>query len=456
MIRAILAWLLIVLQVLPVSSATYYVRQDGSDSNTGTENTAGGAWATMTKAAATMVAGDTTLVQDGEFVEASVRFDTNNGSSGSPITLKAQNQHLAVLSSTSGCQPNIYIDKSYVVIDGLRSSINAANVPCAGGHNSTDGDAVRAFATNVPTLGGTETTIAHHTIVKNMLIDASSARSHSLKIDGDGSLIENNIAYNGIETGFGSDITVRWNRILGADGFGNGLILGKFGSRNVVGYGNYVECTNTFQGCIILGGSAGNGFHFDESTDIEGYNILAYGNLVVQIGSPTHPQIVYQGCKDCGYLHNTFVGSNLEIAFYAGGANSNYLSSNPVFKNNSLASSVNCLYSTDYTGTFTTDYNNFRNCTSPPAQTHNVSGDPALDANYVQQAGSVLIDAAETITTWPKYGGGTIALDFSAKPGWFAGNWPARPVGAGYDVGAFEYTAPSSGIGRGSKGMGLF
>lgn len=65
------------------SAATYYVRTDGSDSNAGTANTSGGAWLTVQKAANTITAGDTVLVQSGTYSET-VTVDSGDGSSGSP------------------------------------------------------------------------------------------------------------------------------------------------------------------------------------------------------------------------------------------------------------------------------------------------------------------------------------------------------------------------------------
>jgi hypothetical protein len=69
---------------LPASAATYYIRTDGSDSNTGLANSAGGAWLTIQKAANTVVAGDTVEIQAGTYLEDVT--ETTDGSSGSPIT----------------------------------------------------------------------------------------------------------------------------------------------------------------------------------------------------------------------------------------------------------------------------------------------------------------------------------------------------------------------------------
>lgn len=64
------------------------------------------------------------------------------------------------------------------------------------------------------------------------------------------------------------------------------------------------------------------------------------------------------------------------------------LPSSPTWKFNTLTGTGVCGYTwADYTGTLTVDYNNFRTCTSPPSQTHAISGDPLL-------GGAVLMEAA--------------------------------------------------------------
>lgn len=246
------AWfLLVTLLAQPATATTYYIRTDGNNSNAGTTDSAGGAWLTIQKAADTMVAGDTAIVGDGTYVSGNIAFSTS-GNSGARITLQAKNKHQAIISSTSGCLANISLLASYVTIDGIRTTINAGNTPCAGGHNSSDGDGVRCFAGSVPTVGGTTTTLYHHAWVKNTMHDASSARSHGIKCDGDGALVEGNISYNGIELGIGEGLVARNNRVLGHDGFGAALVS-KFGARNVEIYKNYILCTMNYAWCLTLG-----------------------------------------------------------------------------------------------------------------------------------------------------------------------------------------------------------
>jgi hypothetical protein len=66
----------------------YYVRTDGSDSNTGMSDTAGGAWRTIQHAANNAVAGDMVYIRTGAYPESVTT--TNAGSSGAHIVFEGQ------------------------------------------------------------------------------------------------------------------------------------------------------------------------------------------------------------------------------------------------------------------------------------------------------------------------------------------------------------------------------
>ncbi|MDI4649821.1 PKD domain-containing protein [Cohnella hashimotonis] len=112
--------------VLPAGIAlatgtTYYVSPTGSAANTGL--TTGSPW-TLTKAAATVTAGDTVLFMDGVYTEQLVPL--NSGTAGNPITYKALNPRQATLTYTVTTNPmdnHMVIKikgKSYLTISGFK------------------------------------------------------------------------------------------------------------------------------------------------------------------------------------------------------------------------------------------------------------------------------------------------------------------------------------------------
>lgn len=78
---------LIIFSATVTNAATYYVRTDGNDNNTGTTNSSGGAWRTISKAAGTVTAGDIVRVQAGTYTENVT--ESTSGSSGNEITYVA-------------------------------------------------------------------------------------------------------------------------------------------------------------------------------------------------------------------------------------------------------------------------------------------------------------------------------------------------------------------------------
>lgn len=456
--KLIAAWaLLFALIAQPALATTYYIRTDGNNANAGTTDSAGGAWRTMGKCATTAAAGDTCIVGNGTYVEGAITFATN-GSAGNYITLQAQNKHLAILSSTSGCDPNITITANYIHIKDLRLQVNASNVACSP-VNSSSGTGVRFFeGSPLPTLAGSHATARHHAWIEGLLVDASSARGHSIKVGGDDGIIEGNIAYNGIEGSAGQRYKIRNNKVLGGDAFGGGLIAGKFGNRDYEVYNNYVECNSNWMTCFTIGGSSGEGNHFDASTDIESYNAVAYNNVIkVGTGVTGTPIIGIRACKDCFFGYNTLIGGLAPLTLVAGGGSTPYSSANPTFKFNIVApNGGGCTYNFGaYTGSLILDYNLFYNCSSAPAQTHAITGNPLLGGDYTLGTGSPAIDAipaAAAVTSWTAYEGAAITLDLTSVPTWQSATYSARPDNTDYDAGAYEfYTPDGQGAGGGQS-----
>ena len=90
-------------------AATFYVRPDGNNNNSGLANNAGGAWRTIQKAASAMVAGDGVVVADGTYGEAVVTG--SNGAPGRRIKFQAQ--------STNTLVASFMVNKAYNTIEGF-------------------------------------------------------------------------------------------------------------------------------------------------------------------------------------------------------------------------------------------------------------------------------------------------------------------------------------------------
>jgi hypothetical protein len=108
-------------------ATTYFVSQTGNDSNAGTSVSS--PFGTIQKCVDMVAAGDTCTVADGTYrdtdsngVVAYIRRQNQDGTSGSPITLKSTNRHGAkiIISSIEGTgNHGFFVGRSYWTIDGF-------------------------------------------------------------------------------------------------------------------------------------------------------------------------------------------------------------------------------------------------------------------------------------------------------------------------------------------------
>jgi pSer/pThr/pTyr-binding forkhead associated (FHA) protein len=361
--------LVFLLVVAPSYATTYYVDKAGSDSN----SCATAALAALNRTFARLTigshhnstgglhcaraAGDIVIVGNGTYVEAERVFQSP-GAVGNPITLRAENKWLAILSSTSSCNPNISVQASYITIDGLSLVINAANVYCT--PNSAAGTGIRFWNTGPPGSSGYVGGVARNIKTDDPTGPSGKIRSHGIKSNQDNALLEDNELGAGAEI-LGDNTVVRRNHITGGGNWNNGIVA-KGGPKNVQVYDNVIDSTTINGVGIVLGGLTNN------SPTQECWNCVAWNN-VVRMGL-SGQSLAFQGCRDCAFFNNVAFGAPF-------GSTNGFVSSNVnnTWRNNILTcNGGNALDST--TGTHTIDYNDFFNCTGVPSQAHPITGDP--------------------------------------------------------------------------------
>jgi hypothetical protein len=394
----LLTILLMGLITAQVDAATYYVGTTGNDGNVGSS---GSPWRTLGKAAATMVAGDTTIVKNGTYTESQLVFINASGTAGARITLRAENQYLAILSSTSSCNPSISLYASYITIDGLRLTVSPSDVQCTSG--STAGYQIHAWNANEPKRGGNESSGHIGAWIKNVQFDADGGhRTGAIKTRQDDTLIENNVMQSDIEPFNADNVIVRNNLIFGPFG-----VTLKGGTRNAQVYNNVIHITSSsYARGIYLGGCTGAPWFFDTVAKIENYNAVVYNNVVIaDVVNATNVAFMFRSDSNSKVFNNVSVNINpVEMTLSCTLASPLNTNANPTFENNiMIGNGANTVASlTTFSGTKTIDYNNFYNFSSGvPTQAHAITGNPNLvnnASNWRPQAGSPVIQSGTTIT----------------------------------------------------------
>lgn len=366
-------WLGVLLILLPsvVQAAEFFVGKAGSNANScataqsstaanrkltiGNTNGSGGAGCLNDP-------GDILTIGNGTYVEGQIqitRGDLTNGIGGtlaSPITIRAENKWLAILSSTSGCNPNISLYASYITIDGLSLVIDPTNTYCT--PNSASGTGIRMWPD-----GGAQGGIARNIKTDDPTVSQGKVRSHGIKSNQPGTILEDNELAAGLETLLAHNAIIRRNHITGGGNWFNGIVV-KGGGKNVQVYNNILDGLTTLtSNGLILGGS-----NATDSPAQECFNCVAYNNVVIT--SANAFALKFQGCKDCAFFNNVSFNGSIGMSTAPSSANSGN-----TWKNNII--SCNGANASDgFLGTYTLDYNNFYNCTGTPTQTHPIVGNP--------------------------------------------------------------------------------
>ncbi len=117
---------------LAAGGTVYYVAKDGNDGNDGLSPTT--AWATIQKAADTLMPGETVMVLPGDYMNLKV-IVTRSGADGAPIVFQAQGTV-----TTQG----FIVSADYITIRGFDvSDTNDHRVNSSSTHDSRGGDCLR-------------------------------------------------------------------------------------------------------------------------------------------------------------------------------------------------------------------------------------------------------------------------------------------------------------------------
>ena len=469
--KKILIGMIVLFIVLPIltSAATYYVSTTGSDTSSGTQ---AAPWKTIQKAANTMVAGETAIVQAGDYSSERVSV-TKSGSSGAPITYQASG---IVIMKGFKIIANYVTVKDFEIAntDYVRWQPSIGSGVYIKGNNVViDSNYIHDSSLNGITLYGSpdtnSTTITHDCIMRNNKVYRNEMVG--IEVHGRNNLIEGNEVWNTLQChpalvavegpgcpGYSAvgSLDADGMRFFGAgDIFRNNYIHDiKYDGSLVVNA--HIDCWQTWAGtynevasniifeqnfCDNLQSQAsnenGHGFMLAGGAN----NIYIKNNIIRAYGG-----INTGGTGNANYLYiynNLWINNLAFTQFYPMAVGLENVP-NAVVKNNIF---YNQPYHTIYSsGTVTSqdiDYNLAYNsdgstpdcfrvvsfsCKSP-APVHDLwKVDPKFvnpnAGDYHLSAGSPAIDAGVVISS--------VTNDYAGS---------SRPQGAGYDIGAFEYGA---------------
>jgi parallel beta-helix repeat protein len=412
--------ILILLLATTARAADYYVKNGGSDGNSGLSVAT--AWATLQRAADVVNPGDTVHVQPGNYQGF---YLNRSGTAGSPITFIADGPGVAIDEDNDVTPDGINLEAaSYVVIDGFtvdnrtRTGIRAVLAEfvtirnCRAGFNGRWG-ILTGFVDDV-------------LIENNEMHDSVDEHGIYVSNSGDRPVIRNNLVFDNHANG------IHMNGDLSEGG--DGVISGALVENNVI-HGN--------------GAGGGSGINMDGVTDSLVRNNLVFdhhssGISLYRIDGGT-------GSKNNVVVNNTFItaGDGRWAVNISGGSTGNTILNNILYTFHSFRGAIS-IDAASRPG-FVSDYNSLMDRFStnggntvitlaawqalgydahsfiavpadhfvdPSSDFHLLAGSPAVDSGTTAQAP---------------------ATDLDGTP---------RPLGAGVDIGAYELESASCGNGN--------
>ncbi len=422
--------LLLIYPVL-ASATTYYVAKSGNDGYPGTYTQP---WLTITKAANTMIAGDTVFVRAGIYNERLI--PKNSGSAGKYITYAVYPDNYVTIKGTGllpvagGYDGLVDISKNYINVTGF----NFVDVPQVGIHiNNANYIIARnnTFITNVEASafkvgwGHASNIIIENNVIDRTTIKGVWAEMISVSTT-DGVIVRNNHI---IRNTVGEGIDLK-------DNTSNGKIYNNI-VENTSAVGIYIDARGIMRNIEIYNnmvhtpGEAGIVLNAEKVTyggatiqNASVYNNIVYGSAS---GIRISPFSIYMSSGNVGYvkdiniINNDFYNNELNdigCDGYGHIVTQNVILRNNIFNKNSIRV---C------SGISSAEHNLFDSISTAYGSNY-IIGDPKFidptHADFNLQSTSPAIDKGSSI--------GAPSVDF---------HWNARPRGAGYDEGAYEYSS---------------
>lgn len=350
---------------------TYYLSPDGNDENSGDEENP---WKTLSVATKRLAAGDTLVLEDGEYFESTpVRF-LNGGRKDAPITVTARNMHGAKIVFGENLRYERKImadyDQPYVTVSYLEMTQEEIS-----GGNTND-----IFIAMYGDYNSVLYNKIHHAYEEGI-------KAHGSK----GLRVIGNEVYDTVHESFDAvnieDATIANNRFTD---WGRVGIMIKGGSRNIKIYNNYIEVCAELKDVrepaqgIGIGGSTDNHSGLGSSVGIyEAYNYAVWNNIVYCpakdfLGSG----ITFSGAKDCIAFNNVVYGAKNGMSiYYPEGIKNGWEWDpevvNPTLYNNIFVQCSKTAYQTDdKPHNMVSDYNLFYKTKFAPAEPHSIYEDP--------------------------------------------------------------------------------
>ena len=397
--------------------STYYVSTGGNDSGGGTSSAP---YRTLEKGAGVLGAGDTLIVNPGNYTGFSIGYNwAQNGTASAPITIKAQ-PGVNITGRGPDTPDGIDVEGNYIIIDGFNvNNADGSISRCGIRVVSATNDTVRNNNVNNAGTWGIFTGFAPNVLIENN-IASNSINQHGIYVSnsGDYPTVRGNSVYGNRQSG----IQINADASMGGDGLIQGAVVENniIYNNGVAGGGaiNWDGVVNSIIRNNLLYDNHASGIALFKADGATGStNNLIVNNTIINADSSRWAVTVQNGSTG-----NTFYNNIIYNKFVNRGAM--YFSPDSI---SGTQSDYNI-----YDGRFTTtdgdvilSLSQWR--TTLGGDQHSMVG--TLTGLFVNAAGndyhlasaSSAIDAG-TSTSAP-------ATDLAGDP---------RPSGSGYDIGAYE------------------